>query len=183
MPSRSCQPSYFRLPLKSDTVETESALAVYLARHVNAGAGDSPAAQWFERRPDGAGIGMAGINLDHVLVERNLDAGEFPPLLLAPRPGDAAHQQLYDDFQCWQAPWLLALSNLDRKTRAQLENQAGARPLLVAQQYRLYPEIIDALAIRAARVEARLRQSAPEERESDSVLPPEYIELHPSPTE
>lgn len=161
----------------------EGALAIYLARYVNAGAGDPPAAQWFERRPDGTAVGMAGINLEHTLVERKLDAGDFPPLLLAPRPGDATHQQLYGDFQRWQAPWLLALPDLDRETRARLESQAGASPLLVAQQYRLYPEIIDVATIRAARVEARLRRSIPEDREDDSALPTYYIELHPSPTE
>jgi hypothetical protein len=161
----------------------EGALAAYLAWHVNAGAGSPPGAQWFERRPAGGGTGMAGINLDPALVGRKLDGGKFPPLLLATPPGDAAHAQLYRDFQRWQAPWLLALPGLDRETRARLEDEAGARPLLVAQQYRLYPEIIDATAIRAARVEAMLRRAAPQDRAGDSVLPTYYIELHPSPTE
>lgn len=161
----------------------EGALADYLARQINAGAGSSPAAQWFERRPDGSGAGMAGINLDPGLAGRELDGGAFPPLLLAPRPVDAEHRQLFSDFLRWQAPWLLALPGLDRQTRKRLEGEAGARPLLVAQQYRLYPEIVDAAAIRAARVEAMLRRSAPQEREGDSVLPTYYIELDPSPTE
>lgn len=72
---------------------------------------------------------------------------------------------------------------LDRQTRERLEGEARARPLLVAQQCRLYPEIIDTTAIRAARVEAMLRGSGPEERNDDSVLPTFSIELHPSPTE
>jgi hypothetical protein len=163
--------------------DTEGALAAYLARHVNAGAGTPPAAQWFERRREGGGTGMAGINLEPALVGRDLNAGAFPPLLLAPPPGDTVHRRLYSDFRRWQAPWLLALPDLEPETRARLEHEAGARPLLVAQQYRLYPEIIDATAIRAARVEAMLRRAAPQDRAGDSVLPTYYIELHPSPTE
>jgi len=162
---------------------TEGALAGYLARHVNAGAGTAPAAQWIERHPDGSGAGMAGINLAPGLIGRKLDGGDFPPLLLAPRPTDAVHRQLYSDFQRWQAPWLLALPDLDRGQRARLESEAAARPLLVAQQYRLYPEIVDATAIRAARVEAMLRRSAPQDREGEGVLSTYYIELHPCPTE
>jgi hypothetical protein len=169
-----------RLALESGA---EGAAAAYLSRQINAAAGASPAAQWFERGPDGRGAGLAGINLDAGLMGRELNNGEFPPLLLAARPGDAVHRQLYSDFQRWQAPWLLALPALDRPTRERLEGDACTRPLLVAQQYRLYPEIIDATAIRTARVEAMLRRSTPEERDGDSVLPTYYIELHPSPTE
>jgi hypothetical protein len=159
------------------------ALAVYLSRQINAGAGPSPSAQWFERLPDGSGAGLAGIGLASGLPGRTLGDEEFPPLLLATHPQDAVHRQLYSDFQRWQAPWLLALPELDRQTRVRLEGEACARPLLVAQQYRLYPEIIDTTAIRAARVEAMLRGSRQEDRDGDSVLPIDYIELHPSPTE
>ena len=161
----------------------EGAAAAYLSRHINACAGPSPAAQWFERLPDGSGAGLAGIDLDAALVGRELGGGEFPPLLLATPPQDAVHRQLYSDFLRWQAPWLLALPVLDRQTRERLEAEACARPLLVAQQYRLYPEIIDMTAIRAARVEAMLRRSQPNEGDGDSVVPTYYIELHPSPTE
>jgi hypothetical protein len=163
--------------------DDEGALAGYLARHVNAGAGSSPAAQWIERRPDGSGAGLAGINLAPGLIGRELDGSEFPSLPLVARTADAVHRQLYSDFQRWQAPWLLSLPGLEREVRARLEREAAARPLLVARQYRLYPEIIDATAIRAARVEAMLCQSTPQDREGDGVLSIDYIELHPSPTE
>jgi hypothetical protein len=72
---------------------------------------------------------------------------------------------------------------LDRQTRERLEGEARACPLLVAQQCRLVPEIIDTTAIRAVRIAAMLRGSVPEERNDDSVLPTFYIELHPSPRE
>jgi len=161
----------------------EGALAAYLSRQINDAAGPSPAAQWFERLPDGSGAGLAGIGLATGLPGRTLGSEEFPPLLLATHPQDAVHRQLYSDFQRWQAPWLLALPILDRETRERLEVEACARPLLVAQHYRLYPEIIDTTAIRAARVEAMLRGSRPEDGNGDNVLPIDYIELHPGPTE
>jgi hypothetical protein len=169
-----------RLALESGE---EGALAVYLSRQINAAAGPSPAAQWFERLPDGSGTGLEGIGCAPGLAGRTLGNEEFPPLLLATHPRNDAQRQLYSDFQRWQAPWLLTLPVLDRPTRERLEGEACARPLLVAQQYRLYPEIIDTTAIRAARVEAMLRGSRPQDRDGDSVLPTYYIELHPSPTE
>jgi hypothetical protein len=161
----------------------EGAVAAYLSRIINAGAGPVPAAQWFERLPDGSGDGLAGIHLEAGLEGRQLDGGEFPSLLLATHAQDAVHRELYNDFQRWQAPWLLALPVLDRQTRKRLEGEACSRPLLVAQLYRLYPEIIDAMAIRAARVEAMLRGSRVEDSDDDTILPTYYIELHPSPTE
>jgi hypothetical protein len=161
----------------------EGAVAAYLSRIINAGAGPVPVAQWFERLPDGSGDGLAGIHLEAGLEGRQLDGGEFPSLLLATHAQDAVHRELYNDFQRWQAPWLLALPVLDRQTRKRLEGEACSRPLLVAQLYRLYPEIIDAMAIRAARVEAMLRGSRVEDSDDDTILPTYYIELHPSPTE
>jgi hypothetical protein len=161
----------------------EGAAAGYLSRHINACAGAVPAAQWFERLPGGSGAGLAGINLDPRRAKRTLDAGEYPPLLLDTHHQDVVHRRLYTDFLNWQAPWLLALPTLDRATRENFESEACARPLLVAQQYRLYPEIIDVSVIRAARVEARLRKSRPEDNDSESVMPTYYIELHPSATE
>jgi hypothetical protein len=163
--------------------DREGAAAGYLSRHINAGAGATPAAQWFERLSDGSGAGLAGVNLDPGQTERTLEAGEFPPLLLAMRHYDAVHRRLYNDFLNWQAPWLLTLPTLDRTTREHFEGEACSRPLLVAQQYRLYPEIIDASLIRAARVEARLRKSVPEDNDSESVMSTYHIELNPSPTE
>jgi hypothetical protein len=63
----------------------EGAAAAYLSRHINACAGPSPAAQWFERLPDGSGAGLAGIDLEDALVGRALGAGNFLPCC-SPRP-------------------------------------------------------------------------------------------------
>jgi hypothetical protein len=161
----------------------EGAAAGYLARHINACAGPVPAAQWFERLSDGSGAGLAGVNLEPSLAERTLSRGEFPPLLLATRQQDDVHRRLYNDFLSWQAPWLLALPTLDPATRERLEGDAGRRPLLLAQHYRLYPEIIKPSAIRTALVEAMLRKSRAQDRDDEPVMSTYYIELHPSPTE
>ena len=82
-----------------------------------------------------------------------------------------------------QAPWQLLLPALDRDTRAAFEQHARVQPLKLAQQYRLYPCIIDRQAIDAARVEARLRQTLPPRRETERVMSTFYIELAPEQAE
>lgn len=159
------------------------AAADYLTRYINTRAGHSPAAQWFERAPDGGGTGLRGVNLPRQLPGRVLDDGEFPCLLQDTRHHDAPHRQLLEEFLAWQAPWLLLLPGLDKATRRRLEHQACAQPLLVEQHHGLYPDIIDAAAIRAARVEAMLRKAEPVAEECEDVMSTFYIELSPSPTE
>jgi hypothetical protein len=151
----------------------------YLTGYVNACAGTAPAAQWFRRHADGSGTGLAGIGLPHRCAGRRLDAEEFPALLLADCGHDAAHRQLIDDFHAWQAVWLLVLPCLDHERRRALERQVRCQSLLVDGQFRLYPEIIDADVITAARVEAALRRSAQPLPEADDSLPTFYIELNP----
>jgi len=56
-------------------------------------------------------------------------------------------------------PLLLTLPDLDRDTRARLERAAVKRPTLVADLFRLYPEVVDADIVTRARVEARLRRA------------------------
>lgn len=64
---------------------------------------------------------------------------------------------MLDEFLAWQAPWLLQLQNLGHDLRAHLEHLAGQRAGEVAKCHRLYPEVIHADRITAARVEAKLR--------------------------
>ena len=52
-------------------------------------------------------------------------------------------KQLVNDYICWLAPWLLLLPTLDTATRQACEENARIQPLTIAQQYRLYPAIID----------------------------------------
>lgn len=154
-------------------------IADYLSRYVNRRAGDCPAAQWFRRDADGRGTGLGGIRLPPALEGRTLAAEAFPPLLLADIGHDDAHRQLLDDFHAWQAVWLLTLSGLNPRQRLALEHQVRRQALVVESQYRLYPEMVEADLIQAARVEALLRKSVPIVRETEDSLPAFYIELWP----
>jgi len=158
---------------------TTGASADYLGAYINDCAGPAPAAQLFRRLDDGSGSGLAGINLDAALVRRTLASADFPATLLDATHHDAAHRQLIDDFICWQAPWQLLLPALDPATRAAFEQHARVQPLKLAQQYRLYPRIIDRQTIDAARVEARIRQTLPARTEPEKTLSTFYIELSP----
>jgi len=149
----------------------------YLTRYVNACAGPQPAAQWFCRTDDGGGTGLDGMHLDPARVGRRLAADAFPALLLADVSHDTTHRQLIRDFLDWQAAWLLTLPHLDWHARQSLERQARRQAQIVDQLYRLYPVTVDADAITAARVEARLRGNAASEPPPDDDLPTFYIEL------
>lgn len=154
--------------------------ADYLSQFINSYTNDPPAAQWFERDAQGNAQGLLGINLAPELHTRMLSAEVFPVTLLNHPLTDALHHQLIDEFMTWQAPWLLLLPNLDRSRRRQYESDARKQALIVEQQYRLYPEIIDNAAINSARVEAMLRHSQPEPEEEENILSTWYLELNPS---
>lgn len=158
---------------------TPGAIADYLGAYINDCAGPQPAAQVFRRLADGSGTGLDGINLAAGLAQRALGSAAFPATLLEGTRHDAAHRQLIEDFIRWQAPWQLLLPALDAATRAAFEQHARVQPLKLAQQYRLYPRIIDRQAIDAARVEARLRQTLPTQREAEKIMSTFYIELGP----
>jgi hypothetical protein len=76
------------------------------------------------------------------------------------------------DFLDWQAPWLLLLPDLPDQQRRRYEQLARVRALVVEEQFRLYPEVIDPQQLDIARVEARLRRNMPaEEREPATASP------------
>jgi len=66
------------------------------------------------------------------------------------------------------------------ETRGSYELAARKQALVVEQQYRLYPEIVDMAAINTARVEARFRNSQLEPEEEENILSTWYLELNPS---
>ena len=154
--------------------------ADYLTQYINDQTSDPPVAQWFERDSVGNGLGLFGINLTAELESRQLAAKYFPVNLLTHLATDALHQQLLDEFLNWQAPWLLLLPTLDMEKRYSYELAARKQALIVEQQFRLYPEIVDTAAINTARVEARLRNSQPEPEEEENILSTWYLELNPS---
>jgi hypothetical protein len=155
------------------------ASADYLGKYINDCAGPVPAAQIFQRQDDGSGNGLAGINLDAGLVHRTLAGTDFPTALLDCTHHDETHRQLIEDFIRWQAPWQLLLPALDTETRRSFEQHARVQPFKLAQQYRLYPRIIDRAVIDAARVEARIRQTHAVRKETEPVQSTFYIELSP----
>ena len=154
--------------------------ADYLTNFVNNQASNPPSAQWFERDPAGNAQGLFGINLASTLHTRQLPAEVFPVALLNCPVTDAPHQQLIAEFFNWQAPWLLLLPTFDTETRGRYELAARKQALIVEQQYRLYPEIVDIAAINTARVEARFRNSQLEPEEEENILSTWYLELNPS---
>ena len=154
--------------------------ADYITHYVNRCAGKKPAAQWFRREPDGNGLGLRGIGLPAGLEGRLLDETLFPPLFLADTGHDTEHQHLIEDFQTWQAPWLLLLPHLDHTTRHSLERRARPRVFTLEKQFRLYPAIVDMDTIQAARVEAVMRRSQLSPSMQEDVQATFYIELSPS---
>jgi hypothetical protein len=151
----------------------------YLSAYINSmRTGATPAAQVFLRTAvSGAGTGLRGINLDETLVGRTLESQAFPAMLLDMQHHDDSPGRLVRDFVCWQAPWQLLLPSLEPEARRACENHARVQPLKVDQHYRLYPEIIDREVIDAARVEARLRKTLPENTQPQDIRSTFYIEL------
>lgn len=153
----------------------------YLTRYINSLAGERPSARWFYRNASGEGEAMYGNNVDAAFCERTLAAEEFPAYYVA--SADETHGALIADFNDWQAPWLLLLESLDVAERMRLEQQARKRALEVDKQYRLYPDVADDAAIRAARVEALIRRSQPAPVSQEDIISTFYIELNPGPTD
>lgn len=162
-----------------DITSTPGAVADYLGMYVNSRAGSRAAAQLFERAADASGNGLDGINVDGSLLNRDLPAEDFPVNLLDINRHDEKHCRLLADFIDWQAPWLLLLPTLTTGMRRQYEKNAQVQALKTAGQYRLYPEIIDQSVIDAVLVEARIRETMPEQLHEETVLSPFYVELNP----
>jgi hypothetical protein len=160
----------------SDAVEASCNAAGELTGYVREQGGTPAVAQWFERQPDGGGIGLTGQHMPVALQGRELGREAFPELLLSRGLGNGQQRRLVDDYLSWLAPCLLLLP-LPRESRRELETLARRQPFDVLKYSHLYPELVDETQINAARVEAALRQQAPR-REQDSILAPHYLELN-----
>lgn len=155
--------------------------ADYLTRHINARAGARPVAQWFRRESDGSGIGLQGIGTADVPQGRHLPAAAFPPLLLAVDWMDPEHRRLVADFHAWQAPWLLALPDVQASLRGELEQHARNQAAVVEKLHRLYPATVDEKTIKAALVEAVMCRAQPAPVTQDATMSTFYIELNQNP--
>ncbi len=144
--------------------------ATAITHQINQRAGDPPRAQWFHRDRAGAGVGMGGPGISDSLHGRRLETSSFPHFHLQPNAG---HDPLLEDFEHWCAPWLLLLPNLDDERRRQLEPHACRQARVIADQYHLFPAIIDHGLFNAARVQARLER-AKDTGENESL---EHIHL------
>jgi len=153
----------------------EGSAGVYLSRYVNSLS--NGVAQWFRRSDDGAGLGLHTLKGGETLRGRVMDADAFPSLFIATTGMDAAHVQLVRDYHAWQAPWMLLLPHLDDATRSSLEIAACQQAELIEKHCRLYPAVISAAALQAARVEAALLRSQPRSAPPDEAIPMFYIEL------
>lgn len=130
-----------------------------LERQVNLAARPLPVLQWFERLPDGSGIGHDGLRVDDTLRNRQLPREAFPELLVADRWEDATERELVRDYHAWHAPLLLAHQNLSRATRRWLETAAQRHPARLLDNYAMFPEVLDRDAMQVALVSAKLIQA------------------------
>lgn len=131
-----------------------------LESQVNVASRPMPAAQWFERRPDGSGKGRDGLRLKDGEIGRTLEAAAFPELLISEDWDSAVQRGLVTDYHNWYAASLLAHQNLSAVTRSRLEQAACQRPQTLLAAYPLIPEIIDQDAIDVALVSARLMNAS-----------------------
>lgn len=152
--------------------------AELLSRLINHQAGKPVRYQWFERRVDGSGRGLAGENPGQP-VERQLPTESFPEMLIRQKWQRPDAEKMVNAFIRWQAPLLLQLQDLSNDSRAWLETAACTNPFEVMAQHRLYPGFVNRERITAALVEARLRMSGDVRWAGDSseeLLAPFYIE-------
>jgi hypothetical protein len=131
-----------------------------LERQVNVRARPYAAAQWFQRQPDGSGLGLTGYRLAKAWAARTLAAADFPELLVGEKWNNQLEKSVIDDYHGWLSPFLLCWPKLTDATRARLEAEAWKQPRWLEQVYRLFPKVLDAPALNAALVAARLAQAA-----------------------
>lgn len=132
----------------------------WLARTVNGAARPYPAAQWFQRQPDGAGEGRSGLRLEAVWQQRTLTAQDFPELLVRASWNNLLEQSVIKEYHTWLAPLLLLLPDLSDATREWLEAAACRHPAWLARVHRLIPRVLDRARLNAALVAARLEVAA-----------------------
>lgn len=132
----------------------------WLARMVNSAARPYPAAQWFQRRPDGGGEGRAGLRLEAAWQQRTLAAQDFPELLVCTSWNNQLERSVIKDYHMWLAPLLLLLPDLEDATREWLEAAACRHPAWLARVHRLIPRVMDRALLNAALVAARLEVAA-----------------------
>lgn len=122
---------------------------------------------WLQRHADGSGTALND--------PRQWDREQFPRHVLQ----DSGEQpDLIRDYLDWLSPYLLLLPHWSVTERRLLEEKAFKQALIIEQQFRLYPEVLDRPALDAARVEAQLRQRLEDTEEGEEVMSTFYIEIN-----
>jgi hypothetical protein len=131
-----------------------------LERQVNMAARPLPIVQWFQRQPQGGGIGHGGLRVTDELRRRYLPREAFPELLVDVHWTEPAERTLVEDYHRWHAAYLLAHQNISIHTRAWLEDAAYKRPEQLLTNHAMYPEVLNEDAMQVALVSAKLMQSS-----------------------
>ena len=113
-----------------------------LQRMVARRAGNCPKAVWFKRDGNGDDV--------------------FPSFLVREDWQDSAEHDLCQRYLSRKAPRLLLLQGLSRDDRERMELAAKQHVFEVEQYFPLYPEVNDERRMKAMRVEAQLRRTAPQ---------------------
>jgi len=114
--------------------------------------------RWFIRDHEGNGRKLVDPNDGPdvgILLERRC----FPEFTLRSDWESDENTAAVDDWIQWSAPRLLTLQNFNDSTRNTLEHAARPNAMLVEEQFRLYPRVINDALMDSARVEARIRLS------------------------
>lgn len=135
-----------------DSFSSEQGDAKCLQQLINRRAGDRAMTVWLERKKTAQGYCGDGVTD----AGDTIPAAELPAGMVLQQWDDAGDAALVRDYLSWQAPWLLQLDYFDDEERAGLEEQAWKRPVLCAQQYRLFARVIDRQQLKVTRVKARL---------------------------
>lgn len=135
-----------------DSFDSVHGDAKRLQQLINRRAGERAGTVWLERQKTARGYCGDGVTGTGEMVP----ACELPASMLLQQWDDASDAALLADYLAWQAPWLLQLDYLDDATRAGFEQLAWKRPVLCAQQYRLFAKVIDRQQLKVTRVKARL---------------------------
>lgn len=108
---------------------------------------------WIQRHGDGTGYSMTDNAMQYA-------ADIFPPCLIQEEAwSDSLQQQRVKKYIQWIAPSLLTLQRLSREQRHSLETQLHVQAVSVEHHWHLYPEVIEASLLQAARVQCQIQLS------------------------
>jgi hypothetical protein len=128
---------------------------------VRSAAGNPRRAQWFRRDAEGGGVGLGGVHIEASWQGRRLPKGAFPTLPLREHCWERPEERrLVEDFHDWQAPFLLTLEELPAALRDRLERAACRQSTWLYAVHRLYPVILNQDLVKAALVEAVIRNTS-----------------------